>query len=116
MISSGSNAGGYRRAGPGLLVAGLTATVLMSVGVPGPVWAAEAAAPAGAAAVVAEPTELATDEDKVEAARVLGINPGIDMLVLNDQDLVLSLWRQARDGSFVKAEALRAYDTTDSDA
>jgi hypothetical protein len=47
---------------------------------------------------------------------VLGINPGIDMLVLNDQEYVLSLWRQARTDSFVKAEALRAYDTTDPQA
>jgi hypothetical protein len=104
------------RTGIGVLVAGLAATVMVSVGVPAPGWAAEPTASAAAASLVAEPTELATDEDKVEAARVLGINPGIDMLVLNDQEFVLSLWRQAKDGSFVKAEALRAYDTTDSDA
>jgi hypothetical protein len=100
-----------------LLVAGLAATVLVSVGVSAPVRAAEpGVAAAAAAAVVADPTELADDIDKVEAARVLGINPGEDMLVLNDQEFVLSLWRQAREGTFVKAEALRAYDTTDSNA
>jgi hypothetical protein len=102
-------------AGVRLLVAGLAATVVMSVGVPAPASAAEPAAVA-AASLVADPTTRATDEDKVEAARVLGINPDIDMLVLNDQEFVLSIWRQAKVDSFVKAEALRAYDTTDSDA
>jgi len=94
------------------VVAGLAAVLVGSVGAAVPSYAADPAA-AVAASSVADPTEFATDEDKVEAARVLGINPGIDMLVLNDQEFVLSLWRQARDGSFVKAEALRAYDTTD---
>ena len=99
-----------------LLVAGLAAIILLPAGVSAPVWAADPAPVSAVAAVVADPTELATDEDKVEAARVLGINPGIDMLVLNDQEYVLSLWRQARTDSFVKAEALRAYDTTDPQA
>ena len=104
-----------RSAGAGLLIAGLVTTMAVSTAGTVPAWAAPAAA-AAQSSVVADPTELATDEDKVEAARVLGINPGIDMLVLNDQEFVLSLWRQARDGSFVKAAALRAYDTVDSAA
>jgi hypothetical protein len=93
-----------------LLIAGLAATALLTAGLTTPGYAAGPAA--AAAAVVANPTTLADDDDKVEAARVLGINPGIDMLVLNDQEFVLSIWRQARAGSFVKAEALRAYDST----
>jgi hypothetical protein len=104
-----------------VLAAGLALTIAVTGSVQ-PAWAApqpsaaRAAAAPSAAALVADPTELATDEDKVEAARVLGINPGIDMLVLNDQEYVLSLWRQAREGSYVKNDALRAYDTTDSAA
>jgi len=97
------------------VVAGLAAVLVGSVGAAVPAYAADPAA-AAAASSVADPTEFATDEDKVEAARVLGINPGIEMLVLNDQEFVLSLWRQARADSFVKAEALRAYDTTDPQA
>jgi hypothetical protein len=103
-------------AGVRLLVAGLAAAVLVSVGVPAPAWAAAPAQAAAAASSVEEPTNLATDEDKVEAARVLGINAGMDMLVLNDQAFVLSIWRQAKTDSFVKAEALRAYDSADTAA
>jgi hypothetical protein len=100
----------------GLLIAGLVTTATVSTVATAPAWSAPVSAAAAPASTLADPTELATDEDKVEAARVLGINPGIDMLVLNDQEFVLSLWRQARAGSFVKAEALRAFDTTDSNA
>ena len=104
-----------RTTGVALLIAGLVTTVTIStVAVTAPAGAAPAAAVATSA--LAEPTTLATDEDKVEATRVLGINPGIDMLVLNDQEFVLALWRAARDGSFVKAAALGAYDTSDSQA
>jgi hypothetical protein len=99
-----------------LLIAGLTVTAVSTTVLATPSYAAEPTAAAAAAAAVADPTELATDEDKVEAARALGINPGIDMLVLNDQDFVFSLWRQAPADSFIKAEALRAYDDTDPNA
>jgi hypothetical protein len=84
-----------------------------------PATAGQAAAPvlgAPVMTVVAEPTELATDEDKVEAARVLGINAGVDLLVLNDQDFTLAIWRLAKAGSAVKAEALRVYDDEDAGA
>ena len=97
----------------GVLAAGLALAVGLSGAAAAPAWAAAPAPSAAAAALVADPTNLATDEDKVKAAGALGINPGVDMLVLNDQDFVLSLWRQARDGSFVKAAALRAYDTSE---
>jgi hypothetical protein len=107
-----------RPVGLGVLIAGLAVTTIVSTGAFQPAWAAApgAAAAAAAATTVAEPTNLATDEDKVEAARVLGINPGIDLLVLNDQEFVLAIWRNAKDDSFVKAAALRAYDTTDRNA
>ncbi|MFI7596712.1 hypothetical protein [Actinoplanes sp. NPDC049681] len=61
-------------------------------------------------------TNRATDEEKVKAAGAIGVNPGMDMLVLDDQAFVLALWRQAKKDSFVQAEALRAYDTDDADA
>jgi hypothetical protein len=95
-----------------MLIAGLAAVVVGSAGAAVPSYAAE---PAGAAtaSTVADPTELADDEDKVEAARVLGINPGIDLLVLNDQEFVFAIWRLAEAGSYVKAEALRSYDDAD---
>ncbi|MBM0230768.1 hypothetical protein JNW91_02065 [Micromonospora sp. STR1_7] len=91
--------------------------VTTATGQPG--WAAvpsttTAAAPSNS--LVADPTNLATDEDKVAAARVLGINPGMEMLVLNDQEFVFSIWRQALDGSFVKAGALRTYESEDPNA
>jgi hypothetical protein len=98
----------------GLLATGLALTVSMSAATAGPVWAADPA-PA-ASALLADPTNLATPEDKVEAAGAIGVNPGVDMLVLNDQDFVFSLWRQAKDDSFIKAEALRAYDTSEPNA
>ena len=100
------------RTAANMLVAGVTAVVVGSVGAAVPVHAAD---PAGVvtSSAVADPSNLATDEDKVEAARVLGINPGIEMLVLNDQEFVLAIWREAKAGSYVKAEALRAYDDAD---
>jgi hypothetical protein len=100
----------------GLLATGLALTVSMSAWTAAPAWAADPAPSATAAALLADPTNLAKPEDKVEAAGAIGINPGVDMLVLNDQDFVFSLWRQARDGSYVKAEALRAYDTSEPNA
>jgi hypothetical protein len=100
----------------GVLAAGLALTVGLSGAAAAPAWAAGPAPTAAASALVADPTNLATDEDKVKAAGALGINPGVDMLVLNDQEFVLSLWRQAKDGSFIKAAALRAYDTSEPSA
>jgi hypothetical protein len=107
-----------RPAGIGLLIAGLITVTVSTTAAPA-AWASPVAAVpvvAAAESTLADPTFRATDEDKVAATRVLGINPGIDMLVLNDQEFVLALWREAKPDTFVKAEALRAYDTTDSDA
>ena len=108
-----------RRAGAGLLVAALAATGLAAYpGAPSlaAAPAVHAVVPAVLPAVVADPTNLATDEDKVKAAAALGINPGIDLLVLNDQAFVLAMWRAPEAGANVKAEALRAYDDEDANA
>ncbi|RKN48478.1 VCBS repeat-containing protein [Micromonospora endolithica] len=101
------------------MVAGLTTVVMLTTVAGQPAWAQSPSTTSAVTAsnsLVADPTNLATDEDKVAAARVLGINPGIDMLVLNDQEFVFSIWRQARDGSFVKAGALRTYESDDPNA
>ncbi|GAB1644528.1 RICIN domain-containing protein [Krasilnikovia sp. MM14-A1259] len=100
-----------------LLIAGLTATAMAIVPATAGLAARSTVRAAGTAlSVVAVSTNKATDEDKVKAAGVLGINPGMDMLVLNDQQFVLELWRRAKEDTYVKAEALRAYDTNDADA
>ncbi|GAA0550771.1 hypothetical protein GCM10010172_36180 [Paractinoplanes ferrugineus] len=103
------------RAAAHLLIAGVTATAVWSTALAAPAAAAEPATTA-AASIVADPTNLATDEDKVKAAAALGLNPGIDMLVLDDQAFVLSLWRQAKPDTFVQGAALRAYDDSDPQA
>jgi hypothetical protein len=99
----------------GMLIAGIATTMVLSTSVATPAWAAE---PAGspAASSVSDPTNLASPEEKVKAAAAIGINPGVDMLVLDDQAFVLALWRAAKPGSYVKAEALRAWDSTDQNA
>jgi hypothetical protein len=102
------------RSGVGVLIAGLATTVALSTGTAVPARAAEPAA--AAASVVADPTNLATDEDKVRAAAALGLNPGIDLLVLDDQAFVLAMWRAAEADSFVKAAALRAWESDETEA
>ncbi|GAB1646220.1 hypothetical protein KRMM14A1259_66430 [Krasilnikovia sp. MM14-A1259] len=98
----------------GRLVAAFAATAVLSAGFALPAFADPPVAVA--ASSIAEPTNKASDEDKVKAAGELGINPGVDMLVLNDQEFVLALWRAARADTFVKVGALRAYDDADPDA
>ncbi|OJF11524.1 FG-GAP repeat domain-containing protein [Couchioplanes caeruleus] len=108
-----------RRSAVGLAAVGLV-TTLMASGTGQPALAAAtpvtASITTAVSALFADPTNRATEDEKIKAAGALGLNPGVDMLVLDDQAFVLSLWRQAKDGSFVKAEALRAYDTADADA
>ncbi|MFI7596708.1 RICIN domain-containing protein [Actinoplanes sp. NPDC049681] len=94
------------------LVAALAAA-MVTVFPAAPSVAAPAAAGAAVAAVVADPTNRATDEEKVKAAAALGISPGMDLLVLDDQQFVLAIWRAANEDTYVKAEALRAYDDSD---
>ncbi|BCY15260.1 VCBS repeat-containing protein [Actinoplanes sp. L3-i22] len=97
-----------------LLLAGLTATTVWSTVLAAPVQAADVTT--AAAGVVADPTNLATDEDKVKAAAAIGVNPDIEMLLADDQAFVLALWRNAKPDSYVQAEALRAYDNADPQA
>jgi hypothetical protein len=109
----------------GLLAVGL----VIAVGVvPGPAAQAAPAKPApsasaaavtsadSAASVVDEPTNLATPEEKYAAAAAIGVNPGVDMLVLNDQAFVFALWDRPEAGTYVKAEALRVYGSDESNA
>ncbi|AEV85249.1 alpha-1,2-mannosidase [Actinoplanes sp. SE50] len=106
----------------GLLAAGLVCGLL---GVPGAAHAAPSPSPSASAGVraakasaatVDDPTNLATDEDKVKAAGAIGVNPGVDLLVLNDQAFVFALWRRDEAGTNVKAAALRAYESDDPHA
>ncbi|WP_221324625.1 VCBS repeat-containing protein [Actinoplanes sp. L3-i22] len=98
-----------------LLLAGLTATTVGSTVLSAPVQAAEVAT-AAAAGVVADPTNLASAEEKVKAAAAIGVNITVEMLLADDQAFVLALWRNALPGSYVQAEALRAYDNSDPQA
>ncbi|WP_052311834.1 MULTISPECIES: hypothetical protein [unclassified Actinoplanes] len=98
-----------------LLLAGLTATTVWSTGLAAPAHAAGTATTA-AAGTVADPTNVATDEDKVKAAAAIGVNPGIDLLVLNDQAFVFALYQRDEAGPYVKAEALRTYLSSDPHA
>jgi hypothetical protein len=103
------------------LIVGLTTAMVVSTAAGQPAWAAKtavetAAAAATSAALVADPTNLADAEDKWEAAAVLGLNPDAGTLGLNDQAFVFFLWREARDGTFVRAAALSAYHSDVSDA
>src|SRR5688572_1355362 len=103
-VSVGTISKRARRAGAGLLVAGLAASMVSVLSAaPGRAAPPAPAAPAGTAAVNA--TNLASPEEKVKAAGALGINPDVDMLVLDDQAFVLALWRAAEAGTYVKAEA-----------
>jgi hypothetical protein len=103
------------RAGAGLLAAVLAAG-LVSVYPSAPGLAAAPSVRAAVPSVVAEPTNLADAEQKVKAAGVLGINAGVDLLVLDDQAFVLAMWRAAGAGTHVKAAALRTYEDNAADA
>ena len=99
------------------LTAGLTVTTMMLVPASAVLAAPQApAAAAAAAAAAADPTFLADDVDKIKAAGALAINPDSEMLLLNDQQFVFEMWRRAKEGTFVQAEALRAYAAEESDA
>ena len=99
-----------------VLVAGLAVSALASLGVSTPTWAAEPSPPAAAAAAAAavDPTNLADDVAKIKAAGAILVNPDSDMLLADDQGFVLILWRAAKEGSYVKAAALRAYTSEDT--
>jgi hypothetical protein len=104
-----------RRAGAGLLVTGLVVS-LASVLPAAPGLAAPPVLGAPVATVVGTPTTSASPAEKFAAASAIGVNPDSEMMLLNDQAFVLALWRAAKGGTYVKAEALRAYDSEDADA
>ncbi|WP_083449095.1 alpha-mannosidase [Actinoplanes rectilineatus] len=108
------------RVSAGLMAAGLLAGLLSAPAVAqaAPVVAAPIAAGPDStmAAALAEPTNLATPEQKVKAAAEIGVVPDAALLLMNDQAFVLEIWRRAKEGSYVKAEAWRAYDTADAGA
>ncbi|GAA4553872.1 hypothetical protein GCM10023192_87020 [Amycolatopsis samaneae] len=66
------------------------------------------------AAAEAAAVPEATLEDKVRAAAVLGIVAGDDLLVLNDRNFVIALWRKAT-GSEVRASAELAFSGSDAE-
>ncbi|RJQ77389.1 hypothetical protein D5S17_15710 [Pseudonocardiaceae bacterium YIM PH 21723] len=81
----------------------LTFATALLTGVAGPVFTA-----APAAAAVAAVTE-ATAQQKVDAARIVGFRPTEADLARTDCNFVFDLWRRAKEGTYVKADALAAY-------
>ncbi|WP_409494272.1 AbfB domain-containing protein [Amycolatopsis sp. cmx-11-12] len=87
----------------------------------GAVLASLTAVPATAATVAESPPQAtaaaaaapeSTLEDKVRAAAVLGIVAGDDLLILNDRNFVIALWRKAA-GAEVRASAELAFAGTE---
>jgi hypothetical protein len=113
---------GKRSVTPGVARRAITGAVVLAVlastlGTATATAAPAAANTAGAAtAPAAAPFEESTTEAKFKAAAVLGINAREDMLVLNDKNFVLALWRKAKEGSEVKSAALLAFTGTDEQA
>jgi hypothetical protein len=70
------------------------------------------ATPAAAATAAAEVPPVASDSEKLRAARTLGIVPTDAMLLLRDKEFVIALWRQAT-GPEVRASAELAFAGTD---
>ncbi|HLL64205.1 MAG TPA: alpha-mannosidase [Micromonosporaceae bacterium] len=107
-----------------LLAIGLFVGILVAPGTaaqaapsePAPTATAVPGAAQTAAAVVEDPTNLASPDEKVKAARAIGINPDVALLVQNDQGFVFALWERPEAGTYVKAEALRAYRSDDRNA
>jgi hypothetical protein len=88
------------------LTAGLLGTI---PAVAAPVATANPAATASTAVVVE-----ATQEDKARAAAVLGLVASDDLLVLNDKNFVIALWRRAT-GAEVRASAELAFSGSDGE-
>ncbi|MEU9688144.1 AbfB domain-containing protein [Amycolatopsis japonica] len=90
----------------------VTAAALMAglAGVPAMAGTPVNQPPTGAAAAAAVPES--SMEDKVRAAAVLGILAGDDLLILNDRNFVIALWRQAK-GAEVRASAELAFAGAD---
>ncbi|MFD9957832.1 RICIN domain-containing protein [Amycolatopsis sp. NPDC058986] len=96
-----------RHVATGLLALAIFATAL------GAPTAVAAPAPTPAAASAQTLLEESTTDEKFKAAAVLGISAREDMLVLNDKNFVLALWRKAKEGSEVKNAALLAFTSSD---
>ncbi|RJQ87494.1 hypothetical protein D5S19_09690 [Amycolatopsis panacis] len=99
--------GGGRHVAIGSLALAIFATTL------GPPAAMAAPAPTPAAVSAPALLEESTTDEKFKAAAVLGISAREDMLVLNDKNFVLALWRKAKEGSEVKNAALLAFTSSD---
>jgi hypothetical protein len=80
-----------------------------------PAWPAAHADPVpsvSAAPAAAEVPPVASESEKLRAARTLGIVPTDAMMLLRDKEFVIALWRQAT-GSEVRASAELAFAGTD---
>ncbi|WP_410585732.1 hypothetical protein [Amycolatopsis sp. lyj-108] len=94
------------------ILGALTFAVLTSsLGVPAAVAAPTTPGPKAANAQA--PLEESTTDEKSRAAAALGINAHEDMLVLDDRNFVLTLWRKAKEGSEIKSAALMAFTSSD---
>lgn len=78
---------------------------------------AQATEPAPSSAASAQAVQESTTDEKAAAARELNLLLTPEMAVMSDKNFVITLWQKAREGSQVKAAALRAFtDTTDENA
>ncbi len=93
-------------------IAALTVAVTLVGGLAATPAQAETTGTTPAASTQAAP-ESTTDE-KAAAARELNLLLTPEMAVMSDKNFVITLWQKAREGSQVKAAALKAFtDTTD---
>src|SRR2546421_485341 len=92
-----------RRSIGAALIAATALTVLTGTAVAAPAAgihpvATDAAAPRGA-----------SQQEKADAAKELGISPGPELMVLSDRNLVFAMWERAS-GPLLKAAARAAYE------
>ncbi|SDX60449.1 Ricin-type beta-trefoil lectin domain-containing protein [Amycolatopsis xylanica] len=88
-------------------VRGIAALVVATSVAAGMTAAPALAAPVAASALATVPES--SEEAKIAAARVLGIQAREDLLVLSDKNFVIALWQKAKEGTEIKAAALRAF-------
>jgi hypothetical protein len=90
------------------------AALAVSATVAGGLIAAPMLTPIASASTTVTPES--SDEAKVSAGReIRGFTVTPDMLALSDKNFVITLWQAAKDGTHVKAEALKAFTTTADD-
>jgi hypothetical protein len=91
----------------------LTGAVRPAEAAPAVAFAASVAnTPTASSTSAAEVPPVASESEKVRAARTLGVVPTDAMLLLRDKEFVIALWRQAT-GSEVRASAELAFAGTD---